>query len=268
MNFRIGKIADLLGMSTEGLRLYERSGIVKPKRGEDNTAYRTYGHLDFTALIRARGYHYTGFSTKEIADLLNAKSVDDILAGYEAQEEKIAQELRYKELLLQNLRELRKKSADAEKNLWKIERRVRPAMYRFPFIRDGNFLIDAEKEAVFHEWLLKTPFVFISQSNEWGKLLSGSTQITAALGIFEEQLSFFDLDMKFARYYPSCSCLYSIVQEQGESFQPLDCLSSLMDFVKGNGIKVTDDPVSNAFLSMNKYENYTRFREVWLPIQE
>lgn len=117
-------------------------------------------------------------------------------------------------------------------------------MYRFPFIRDGNFLIDAEKEAVFHEWLLKTPFVFISQSNEWGKLLSGSTQITAALGIFEEQLSFFDLDMKFATYYPSCSCLYSIVQEQGESFQPLDCLSSLMDFVKGNGIKVTDDPVS------------------------
>lgn len=46
LNFRIGKIADLLGMSTEGLRLYERSGIVKPKRGENNTAYRTYGHLE------------------------------------------------------------------------------------------------------------------------------------------------------------------------------------------------------------------------------
>lgn len=81
-------------------------------------------------------------------------------------------------------------------------------------------------------------------------------------------MSFLDLDIKFTTYYPSCSCLYSIVQEQGESFQPLDCLSPLMDFVKGNGITVTDDPVSNTFLSMNKHENYTRFREVWLPIQE
>lgn len=161
MNFRIGKMAKLLSMSSEGLRLYERSGIIKPQRDDGDNSYRTYEHLDFTALIRARGYHYAGFSTKEISYLLNAKCVGDIIAGYETREKELEQEIHYKKQLLQNLRDLKAVSADAEHKLWKIERQVRPAMYRFPFISDGNYLLDSKQEKIFTKWLQKTPFVFI-----------------------------------------------------------------------------------------------------------
>lgn len=268
MNFRIGKIAKLLSMSSEGLRLYERSGIIKPQRDDGDNSYRTYEHLDFTALIRARGYHYAGFSTKEISHLLNAKCVDDIIAGYETREKVLEQEIDYKKQLLQNLRSLKSISANAEHKLWKIEKKVRPAMYRFPFISDGNYLLDSKQEKIFTKWLQKTPFVFISQSIEWEKLLSGTAQITAALGIFEEQLSFLSLDLEYAQYYPSCSCLYSIVQEQGADFQPFECFYRLIEYVDKNSIIVTGSPVSRTFLSMNKNENYTRYREIWIPVEE
>ena len=51
----------LLGMSAEGIRMYERSGILRAQREKEENEYRSFDHLDITALIRARGYHYCGF---------------------------------------------------------------------------------------------------------------------------------------------------------------------------------------------------------------
>ena len=44
-------------------------------------------------------------------------------------------------------------------------------------------------------------------------------------------------------------------------------LSHLVDYVNSHGITVTGDPVCRTFLSMNKRENYRRFRQVWLPVE-
>ncbi|WP_125143552.1 MerR family transcriptional regulator [Clostridium transplantifaecale] len=265
MTFQIGKIAKLLGMSSEGLRLYERIGILNPRRGKSNTTYRTYEHLDFTALIRARGYHYAGFSSKEIAALINAKQLQDVIAGYEAREKELEHEIWLKGLILENIRELKELTVKAEQNLGEITVCTQPAIYRFPFMKNGEFLLRANQEKAFRQWVSFTPIVFISQSNEWDKLMSGSGQITAALGVFEEQAERLKLDLQWASYYPSSRALYSIVQEQGDDFQPLSCLRPLMEYTNRNRIQVIGDPVSRTFLSMNKSETYTRYREVWLP---
>ena len=268
MLFQIGKVAKLLGMSSEGLRLYERAGIFKPQRGEDEQSYRTYEHLDFTTLIWARGYHYTGFSTKEIAAMIHAKEISFVTDLYDRRIGELEEELHWKTLLLENLREVNALCAGAEERLDQISFVTQPAMYRFPFIRDKQYVLTREQEKAFQQWLSKAPFVFVSQGNDWEQLLGGTPQVTSALGVLEEQAKALELDLQWAEYCPACPALHTVIRESGEGFTPLQCLKPLMDHVASHNYSVTGDPISKGFLSLNKNENYTRFREVWLPVEK
>lgn len=266
MNFKIGTIARLLSMSSEGLRLYERCGILRPRRSAQNNDFRTYEYLDFTALIHARGYHYLGFSTQEIARLLNSDNIDNVLAQYTKREQDLKDEIRTKQLLLEHLQQLSQLSASAQGNLGKITQSTRPAMYRFPFARNTQFILKKEQEPRFRVWIQNSPVVFLSQNNDWNALLQGQAQKETSLGIMEEDAKRLSLDVSCAQYYPACPCLYSIVEEQGEVFQPLVCLAGLMDYVQTHRVSVAGDPIARTFLFLDKEQNYTRFREVWLPI--
>ena len=55
MEYTIGQISRLLGLSIEGIRNYEKSGIIRSKRTEASN-YRKYSYLEITSLIRARMY--------------------------------------------------------------------------------------------------------------------------------------------------------------------------------------------------------------------
>ena len=58
------------------------------------------------------------------------------------------------------------------------------------------------------------------------------------------------------------------VEERGEEyFQPRECLAPLLRYVEEHRVAVAGSPISRPFLSLNKKENYTRFREVWLPVR-
>lgn len=157
MVFQIGKAAKLLGVSTEGLRLYERAGILKPHRGKDDTSYRIYEHLDFTALIRARGYHNYGFSTKEIANLINAPELNHICQQYEQREHDLEREIQWKTLLLENLQELKRLSLNVTYNPQEITQCVRPAMYRFPSLKMRNIFSTLNKRKYFSSGFQNLP---------------------------------------------------------------------------------------------------------------
>ena len=49
MKYQIGQVAKLLDISAQGLRLYEKEGIIQPEREE--SGYRSYNRLDITSLL-------------------------------------------------------------------------------------------------------------------------------------------------------------------------------------------------------------------------
>lgn len=267
MTYRIGTIAKLLGMSAEGIRMYERSGILRAQRENEENEYRSFDHLDITALIRARGYHYCGFSTREIARLINSPDVEEVTELYARKEEELRREIVHKQLQMKCLEEFRQLTEKAEEQLFQISVRQRPALYRFEFLRDGKLLLKEESEKIFRTWVRMTPMVFLSQMNSWEKLVQGETQVTAALGILAEAAGELELDISYAKYYEKCPCLYTVVKEQGNQFCPARCLAHVVEYVKEKGIPVTGNPIARTFLSMNKRDDYTRYRQVWIPIE-
>ena len=71
MKYWIKDVAKLLGMTTEGVRFFERQGIVTPHRDVENN-YRFYDRVQIIDLGQIQKYQKFGFTLKEYEDLLRS----------------------------------------------------------------------------------------------------------------------------------------------------------------------------------------------------
>ncbi len=268
MKYRIGVVAKLLGISPEGLRLYERDGILESRREENGSGYRYYERLDITALLRARAYQKYGFSLKETESLINTDDIDQIVDGYTRRSQQLAEEIARKRRMLDYLN---KTSAIIERlpeELWQIRRDTRPGLYRFEFMKGDELMLKPEAYGDFQRWVSMAPFTFPSQRNEWEALTEGRDRSFSALGMMEEDAAALGVrESELVRYFPPCSCLYTVVRISRENASCDKYLAHLREFVEREGIQVTGDPVARTFLSMNKRDDYTRYRQIWLPVE-
>lgn len=67
---RIGRLAELSGVSIDTVRYYERAGLL-PEPSRRASGYREYSHSDVERLRFVRRSKELGFSLSEIADLLS-----------------------------------------------------------------------------------------------------------------------------------------------------------------------------------------------------
>ena len=269
MNYRIGVVSSLLGLSPEGLRLYEKRGILDTKRDNSSGNYRSYSHLDITALIRARTYHNYGFSIRNIERLINTNEVEEVISVYSSRQEALTKEIKHKQLLLEYLNSTLSLIESLPNQIGVIEKSIRPAMFRFEFIKEDKLFLKPEEYKRFKHWVDLTPFTFSAQRNSWSDLCNGHDVSISALGILEEYAHLFNIKAdNLIEFFPSCPCLYTVVKIAGEDKKSTDYLNPLLSYIKANNIKVTGDPIARAFLSMNKRQGYTRYRQIWLPIED
>ena len=88
MNYQIGEVAKRVGMTVEGLRFYERRGLIKPA-ARSPARYRLYGEREIQALLFVKRAQEMGFALREIEELLairqgkvdSCETVRDRLAG-------------------------------------------------------------------------------------------------------------------------------------------------------------------------------------------
>ena len=91
---KTGHIADLISLSDEGVRMYERYGLVYPEK-EDQNGYRAFDVMDTTMLLYGKVYRDCGFSLKEAGHLANHAALPEVDQAYTdliARRERMAQE--------------------------------------------------------------------------------------------------------------------------------------------------------------------------------
>ena len=268
MKYKIGTVARLLGVSPEALRLYERNGILVSERGEGENGYRYYSRLDITALLRARAYHQYGVSLRETEALINTDDAAFARREYERKAEDLEQEIRRKQQILDYLKGILKLLEQLGSELWTIRPAIRPGLYRLEFMKGEELILAPEQLDLFPKWVGLAPFAFPSQRNSWTALESGRDESFSALGILDTDAQSLGLPDFLSQgvYYPPVPSLYTVVEVSGENASCVGYLSHLADYVRRHHITVTGDPVCRTFLSMNKRENYRRFRQIWLPV--
>lgn len=70
--YRIGELADLFGITKEGIRYLERQGLITSVRDEEN-GYRYYGRASTATLKTVRTYQRLGLSLNEIYECMTKK---------------------------------------------------------------------------------------------------------------------------------------------------------------------------------------------------
>lgn len=268
MKYKIGTVAKLLGVSPEALRLYERNGILVSQRGEGENGYRYYSRLDITALLRARAYHQYGFSLRETEALINADDIQYIRGEYRRQAAALEEEILHRQRILDYLTEMSLLLGRLPGELWTIRRETRPGLYRLEFMQGEQLILTPEQQRLFPQWAGLSPFVFPSQRNRWSSLIQGRDESFSALGVMERDAHTLGMPpfLSGGVYYPPVDSLYTVVEISGENASCVQYLDHLKNYTREHRLTVTGDPVCRTFLSMNKRENYRRFRQIWLPV--
>lgn len=88
-----------LGISRDTLRLYERRGLIAPEVDPKN-GYRYYDDWQVNLLWDCRYYQGMGFSLSEIQRLLQQGGLDRMTGRMDEQLDKLKEDLRYRELML------------------------------------------------------------------------------------------------------------------------------------------------------------------------
>ena len=90
--YRIGEVAELFGLTKEGIRYLEKEGIITARRNEAN-GYRYYDRNAVSMLKDVRVYQKLGFSLEEVRDCMLDSSPEDTLALMTDKSARMAEEL-------------------------------------------------------------------------------------------------------------------------------------------------------------------------------
>jgi len=118
------------------IRYYEKQGILKPSRKEDNN-YRTYSVMDVFLLMEIIRYQSIHFGIKDISELLNEHYLENYAQHLYQYYQEIDQDIIKKILLKERVKELAERIETCKFNLGKYWVKNVPA-YQLVFLTNGK----------------------------------------------------------------------------------------------------------------------------------
>jgi DNA-binding transcriptional MerR regulator len=102
--YRTSQLFEILGVSRDALRYYEKQGIVKPNHDESNN-YRQYNDYDIYTLLVADFYIKRNLSMKEVRKLQEGRAIEELETLLEIKAEQLEETIRNKKFMLQKIKE-------------------------------------------------------------------------------------------------------------------------------------------------------------------
>lgn len=158
MILKIGAVAELTGLSPNGIRFYEEKNLVSPGRN-DGGSYRSFGPKALSDLMGVKNYRNCGFSLEESAAIQGGCDVQKLALILEGRAEEVRREADERLLLCEYLRS----RAEAIRGIGNEDRK--PSMRRVPELawlpleQDGGGRWPPAPRAEVCAWLAKAPFV-------------------------------------------------------------------------------------------------------------
>lgn len=98
--YHIQEINDFIGVTREGIRYYERLGLIQPMREHANN-YRTFNGFDVFRLMAIDFYRKRGFSNPKIKDFFQITQPEKFLTAFEAKENELKSTIsQYQDMLV------------------------------------------------------------------------------------------------------------------------------------------------------------------------
>ena len=115
MDYSIRDVSEILNLSREMIRYYEKYGVILPRRNDENN-YRSYSTFDIFMLLDTLQYRSWGIQIKGMQDLRQEDFLQKSRQHLCLYRERLKEEVLYKQLLLERIDTITDRSQTAYLN--------------------------------------------------------------------------------------------------------------------------------------------------------
>lgn len=269
MKYCIGEFASILGVTSDTLRLYEKHGIVQPKKNTKNN-YRYFHDLDARNMLMSRWYRSIQIPLHDVATLINHSSSSHISEKIEDAQQKLEDTIRKSTALLERMNEINQEIKQVKTLLNQCSIKQFPGMYRLKQTRNDELLQSRKLKAVVNCWMEMLPFAFYSFRIDWeGARSSGASSLDYSWGITLHEDDFKQSNLRmteYVEYMEPATCLSTVILTS-EQYPLEDSLQVLFQYAACNQLELNDDIRGRLILTETMNGNSQSYLEVNIPVK-
>lgn len=266
---KTGTVSRLFGLSDEGLRMYERYGVLNPDKDTEN-GYRNYTVMDMVTLLYSRMYRQCGFTLAETSHLINEAQIPEIERALEQKAEELEYLLSIQQRRVRMLRENCHLMAVAEKNLGLCVQAKRPAMYRFEIFEDNQVLDTFQVERQLPKWVDLAPLTFLSSRYVGNSISLGRSRDSVCIsgpGVLAGDAELLGIEESdCVRYYPEADCVMSFVLSDSDALKA--DMDHMLEYLSLHGLEMDGDVLTRAIVSTHHNREFKRYLQLWMPVKK
>jgi len=264
--YKISDVAKVIGISSELIRHYERIGILTPKRSENR--YRTYTTRDVNILFGTRKLIGMGYSLETVEFLINSASLYDVSFSLQLLEEKVKNEIRWKQLVLDVI----KKQQEEFKMLYHADNKFTiknsPAVYRIHCQNQTILSIEEATTSNVNIWIEKMPVVRISPEFTIESIYNNLEEYNFGFIVEEylaEELNL--INTPGIKLIPSQLCLTTIINSADDDHIKPSMMQEAVKYMENNRMKMCSNAWGNTIGTYVENGITLKYHEIYIPIE-
>lgn len=265
MRYRLGTVAQFLGVTKGAVRNYEKLGLIRSERDPQNN-YRYYQFEDVDALRKVRSFRNMGFSLEEIYELIRLERLSEVETALQqkekqlkAEQQRIREQLRDMDYLQQKIKKLSEGETECRPA-------IRPSLYWIPITRQEGG--DSKRLWIEAAWAQAMPEVAISPLF---RVENGI--ITATVGFCAEKEVFHRRglprreDMRMFQEEESVWQIISYQMPEEERYAEKD-FEAMSSYLRQSGRELPGEFIGRGLFTVGEGERKTFYAEIWIPCEK
>ncbi len=269
MDYRIGDVARMLGISADLLRYYEKKGVVHPRKGQKNN-YRYYEARDIDLLLECLWFKPFDFSLDEIARLVSDCDYEELSSALTAKETDLKQMIYLQQLKLERLQAHLLEMRRGLDMLDRCEIAMSPEVMCFMNRRNLDYAEDPARIFLTQEWLKYMPLIRrcfeILPEDLPGR--GGEGNVTWGLAIGPDENREFPLTIREpVRQLSPEKCIHSVFKSPGTDLFSPELLRYIMNYAAEHDLTVCGGAYGQLIFTVREGDSPAGYYEVWIPIE-
>ena len=270
MRYKIGDVSRILGISADLLRYYEKKGVVRPQKDQNND-YRYYDTWDINFLIDCLWFKHFGFGIPQVAYMVTDCYHGDLISLLDEKSDQMASEIRKQEQLLARLREYREAVERVKAGLGVCDIQDSPELICYLNRFNYSYNYTPEMQRLSRQWQEYMPFTQRYFEIPQEGLMGDGADFAWGFSLRTPYAEELDVQVKPpVKRLPSRRCIHSAFRSAGKNAFTPRHLSFLLDFAKEQELKISGNAMGTLVCSVREEgsDDLTGYFEVWLPVED
>ena len=266
MQYKIGDVARILGISTDLLRYYEKKGVVTPTKDQQND-YRYYDVWDINFLIDCLWYKSFGFGIPQVAHMVSDCNYEDLFSVLEEKQTELMDAIHHQELLLRRIRQHCEQVSHVRDMIGKCDISLCPEtvgyLNRYGTAYDNR----SEVQELAKQWLPYMPFLQRYFEIPLDPQSAGGHLYSWGFSLAMEYVEEFQVPVRPpVIHQPAEESIHSVFKSAGKNAFSPKHIDYLFDYASQNGYVPAGNARGNLVCSILEDDINTGYFEVWLPV--